>query len=191
MMYWHIGERINREVLGNQRAEYGNKLSRQWRDNYKKNSAGKDLMRKVSFEDKELSIDRTLRMTSNKYHLPNPADPLMPNLYWSNELPEFNKEKLNAIDQQCAVDTVITHTSPSFCELSSHNFLESWAAHDADLLDDVRYERQVMDQIYDYLYSKNHPLSNWYYGHFHESWHAEIDQVRYHMLDIMELREIL
>jgi hypothetical protein len=22
MMYWHIGERINREVLGNQRAEY-------------------------------------------------------------------------------------------------------------------------------------------------------------------------
>ena len=130
-------------------------------------------------------------MASNKFHLPNPADPLMPNLYWSNELPEFNKEKLNAIDQQCAVDTVITHTSPSFCELSSHNFLESWATHDADLLDDVRYERQVMDQIYDYLYSKNHPLSNWYYGHFHESWHAEIDQVRYHMLDIMELREIL
>ena len=23
MMYWHIGERINREVLDNQRAEYG------------------------------------------------------------------------------------------------------------------------------------------------------------------------
>jgi hypothetical protein len=137
------------------------------------------------------SIDRTLRMTSNKFHLPNPDDPLMPNVYWSNELPEFNKEKLNRIDQQCAIDTVITHTSPSFCELSSHNFLESWAAHDADLLDDVKYERQVMDQIYNYLYSKNHPLSNWYYGHFHESWHAEIDHVKFHMLDIMELREIL
>ena len=23
MMYWHIGERINRDVLGNERAEYG------------------------------------------------------------------------------------------------------------------------------------------------------------------------
>ena len=23
IMYWHIGERINRDVLGNQRAEYG------------------------------------------------------------------------------------------------------------------------------------------------------------------------
>jgi len=136
------------------------------------------------------SIDRTLRMTFNKYHLPNPDDPLIPNVYWSNELPEFNKVMLDRIDQQCAIDIVITHTSPSFCELSSHHFLESWAEHDVDLLDDVRYERQVMDDIYSYLYSKNHPLRYWYYGHFHESWHAEIDHVIFHMLDIMELREI-
>lgn len=26
MMYWHIGERINREVLGNHRAEYGKQI---------------------------------------------------------------------------------------------------------------------------------------------------------------------
>ena len=26
MMYWHIGERNNREVLGNQRAEYGKQI---------------------------------------------------------------------------------------------------------------------------------------------------------------------
>lgn len=26
MMYWHIGERINREVLDNQRAEYGKQI---------------------------------------------------------------------------------------------------------------------------------------------------------------------
>ena len=25
-MYWHIGERINREILGNQRAEYGRQI---------------------------------------------------------------------------------------------------------------------------------------------------------------------
>ena len=38
MMYWHIGERINREVLGNQRAEYGKKIvatvSRQLQEEY-------------------------------------------------------------------------------------------------------------------------------------------------------------
>ena len=26
IMYWHIGERINRDVLGNQRAEYGRRI---------------------------------------------------------------------------------------------------------------------------------------------------------------------
>jgi predicted nuclease of restriction endonuclease-like (RecB) superfamily len=26
MMYWHIGERVNREILGNQRAEYGKQI---------------------------------------------------------------------------------------------------------------------------------------------------------------------
>jgi len=38
MMYWHIGERINREVLDNQRAEYGKQIvatvSRQLQENY-------------------------------------------------------------------------------------------------------------------------------------------------------------
>ena len=38
LMYWHIGERINREVLGNERAEYGKQIvatvSRQLQEEY-------------------------------------------------------------------------------------------------------------------------------------------------------------
>ena len=38
LMYWHIGERINRDVLGNERAEYGKQivatLSRQLQNIY-------------------------------------------------------------------------------------------------------------------------------------------------------------
>ena len=38
LMYWHIGERINREVLGNERAEYGKQIvmtvSRQLQSEY-------------------------------------------------------------------------------------------------------------------------------------------------------------
>ena len=38
IMYWHIGERINREVLGNQRADYGKQIvasvSRQLREEF-------------------------------------------------------------------------------------------------------------------------------------------------------------
>ena len=61
---------------------------------------------------------------------------------------------------------------------------------DENLMDDVKKERKVMDDLYAYLYAKNHPLRYWYYGHYHQSWHAKIDDVMYHMLDIMELREM-
>ena len=44
-MYWNIGERINREVLDNQRAEYGNRLLRRLRNNYKKSMERKDLIK--------------------------------------------------------------------------------------------------------------------------------------------------
>ena len=90
-----------------------------------------------------------------------------------------------------AIDTVITHTSPSFCELTSHQGLHDWAIRDEDLLDDVKYERKVMDQLQAYLYAKSHPLRYWYYGHYHQSWHSEIEGVKYNMLDCMELREII
>ena len=97
---------------------------------------------------------------------------------------------MDKIDQMCAIDTVITHTSPSFCELSSHFGLLEWAERDDTLLEDVEHERKEMDSLYDYLYVKNHPLRHWFYGHFHQSWHCEIDGIIYDMIDCMELREL-
>ena len=38
--------------------------------------------------------------------------------------------------------------------------------------------------------SRDHNTYNWYYGHFHQSWHSSIDGVLFKMLDIMELAEI-
>ena len=54
MMYWHIGERINREVLGNQRAEYGKQIvatvARQLQDEYgKKGFDEKSIRRMMQF----------------------------------------------------------------------------------------------------------------------------------------------
>jgi hypothetical protein len=54
MMYWHIGERINREVLGNQRAEYGKQivatLSRQLQEEFgRKGFDEKSIRRMMQF----------------------------------------------------------------------------------------------------------------------------------------------
>ena len=136
------------------------------------------------------SIDRMWRMTLRQFHLQQPDEPLIPNVYWIDEGPTYDGLKLETINELYTIDAVITHTSPSFCELVSHQGIQNWTIHDEDLMDDVKAERNVMDQLHSYLKFKKHPLRYWYYGHFHQSWHAEIDGVTFRMLDIMELCEL-
>lgn len=117
-------------------------------------------------------------------------DPLGTNYYWSTEAPVFEEERLTQIAQHFAIDTVITHTAPSFCELQTKDKLSDWAMYDDQLLTDVAHERQAMDNIYHRLVDLHAPLAHWYYGHFHQSWHSDIDGVLFKMLDIMELSEL-
>ncbi len=146
-----------------------------------------------------ISVDRVPRikewnkkmMKVHQYSHNTPLDPTFAqNYYWENESPVYNEQLLDKINDICAIDTVITHTAPSFCELQSKLGLNSWEDEDETLIEDVEQERGVMDAIYDKLHFQNHPLSHWYYGHFHQSWHSEINEVMFRMLDIMEFSEI-
>ena len=137
-----------------------------------------------------ISVDRSYRISDLHYHQTKQDDPLSRSTYWINEYPVFSFEKVDSISEACAIDTVVTHTAPSFCELTSKSSMANWAIRDEDLIAHVKYERQVMDKLLNYLKTKHHPLRYWFYGHFHQSWHQEIDGVQYNMLDIMELREL-
>ena len=146
-----------------------------------------------------ISVDRQSRkeawercqMKIHTYsHNSTEDDHLSKNYYWPGEGPVFNKEKLSEIISQHKVDTVVTHTAPSFCELQNKNGLLQWAIYDNSLLDDVQNERETMDAIYAYLRAETETLTHWYYGHFHQSWHSSIDGVLFKMLDIMELAEL-
>ena len=110
--------------------------------------------------------------------------------YWKDEMPVYDEIALANIDNDIPIDTVITHTAPSFCELISKNGLSEWAKQDSELLSDCSKERSVMDRIFEHLKSAGHPLSHWYYGHFHQSWNSEIEGVLFSMLDIMEFKEL-
>lgn len=135
-----------------------------------------------------ISIDRTWRWSQNVIDWGEGK--LNPSLYWPDERPVYEQAKLDAINDICAIDVVITHTAPSFCELASHHFIEEWLELDENLLKDIKAERKTMDELYAYLYAHSHPLKYWYYGHFHQSWHSEIEGVQYNMLDCTELREL-
>ena len=110
--------------------------------------------------------------------------------YWPDEVPVYNKSLLNEIGKELKIDTVITHTAPSFCELIAKDGISEWAEWDDNLFADIDKERKTIDQIFNHLKSDGHPVSHWYYGHFHRSWTSEIEGVLFSMLDIMEFKEI-
>ena len=111
-------------------------------------------------------------------------------VWWPDETPVFNEDAIAFIPIELPVDTVVSHTSPSFCELNSHRGLQSWAAMDPTLIEDVTRERAVMDKVFKALKANEHPFDKWYYGHFHQSWTGRRENVLFSMLDIEEFKEI-
>ena len=102
----------------------------------------------------------------------------------------YNESLLNEIGKNFQINTVITHTAPSFCELIAKDGISEWAEWDDNLFADIDKERKTIDQIFNHLKSDGHPVSHWYYGHFHRSWTSEIEGVLFSMLDIMEFKEV-
>lgn len=136
-----------------------------------------------------ISVDRDWRMTSEKHHT-CPKDLLQPDVYWPKEAPVFDKDNLDALNHKHAIDTVISHSAPSFCELSSKTNLEDWFKVDPLLPKDLQRERETMDNVLKYLKANGHPLKYWYYGHFHQSWNRVIEGVKYNMLNCMEFKKL-
>jgi UDP-2,3-diacylglucosamine pyrophosphatase LpxH len=137
--------------------------------------------RKSAWEKKQKELSRYTHHSDSK-------EILSPNYYWQDEAPVFSESLLSRILAEQAIDTVITHTAPSFCELQSKPGIESWSKADSELLDDIQHERYTMDVIYERI--KGHNVTRWCYGHFHQSWHSSIEGIMFKMLDIMELYEI-
>lgn len=139
-----------------------------------------------------ISIDRQCRMDEwkgkQKYLTTEGTvtDALARNVYWKNEAPLYDEKKMEVICSQFSIDTVITHTAPSFCELFTKESLRHWIQNDDTLLDDVKVERTTMDKLHERLVRDHHPVSHWFYGHFHQSWHSSINGMLFRMLDIME-----
>lgn len=140
-----------------------------------------------------ISIDRNYRIAAwSNACLSNMKpvvqnDVLAPNYYWSKEYPVLNSQLLDQVLSEQTIDVVITHSAPSFCELKSKLGSNGWMVDD-ELYSDIKYERAVMDKLYEKL--KGTSVTHWCYGHFHQSWHSSIDGILFKMLDIMELFEV-
>ena len=132
-----------------------------------------------------VSIDRASRLAvDSRPHSSRTAS------YWEDEMPYYDDKALADINANYKVNVVVTHSSPSFCELITKDGLMSWARRDDALLEDCEQERAIFVKIFDSLIAAGQPVTHWFYGHFHQSWSSIIHEVLFSMLDIMELKEL-
>ena len=145
-----------------------------------------------------ISIDRVPRKEKWKLyyhryreflHIPDNSS-FARNFYWNDEPPVYDETLLEVVGKKYSIDIVISHTAPSFCEKISKSMVEHFAQSDPTLLKDVQTERETMDAFFYKLTADGHPVGNWFYGHFHQSWNADISGVRFKMLDILEFVSI-
>lgn len=80
--------------------------------------------------------------------------------------------------------------APSFCFPTTKSGIEGWLEQDNTLSADLDYEGKVMDEIYEHLKVDNHPLSTWFYAHFHASKVEYISGIRFQLLNILELMQV-
>lgn len=135
-----------------------------------------------------VSVDRLPRMEENarRREIRSSFNPL----WWEDEAPVFDYDAIAFLPKDTRIDTVVSHTCPSFCWPEEKRELQSWAVLDPALIDDVEKERQTMDEVFNALVSTGHPLERWYYGHYHRSWTGRREDVLFSMLDEGEFKEI-
>jgi len=142
-----------------------------------------------------VSIDRTFRMAKMqqdavkyaRFHgcSMTEAKQNAPKCYWPNEMPAFDSEALDAMrDAGVRIDIVCTHTSPSFAEPHTKDGISCWLREDTTLDEDIRTERETMDQLWNCLRKDGHPLHTWCYGHYHYHHAEELDGVNFRLLDM-------
>lgn len=138
-----------------------------------------------------VSIDRLWRKATyknaldvRKLYLPeSEAIRITHRSYWEDEAPVYKKQKLQNIIKKVSINIVCTHTAPSFCPENTFDSIKSWLASDPSLEEDLRKERKVMDNIYQFLINNSQPLTHWFYGHFHQSAEVQDNNVIFTLLD--------
>jgi Icc-related predicted phosphoesterase len=123
-----------------------------------------------------ISIDRTNR-------IPNKS-------YWNKEIVKNLTDNLKKeIIEYDHIDIIATHNAPTFIppvnkSINEQGYMvENWSFYDKTLKQDVWNDRQTLNKFYDFII-KHHNIQYWFYGHFHNSYYTEYNNIKFIGLDM-------
>lgn len=133
-----------------------------------------------------ISVDRNYRKEAMRLDKVKHKD-VRP-LYWEDESVIFDEIALNEVCK-AGIDTVVTHTCPSFCYPTTKSGIGSYLLKDEHLENELSQERALMDKIFERIVAEN-SLQSWYYAHFHDSRTEFINNIKFCLLGINEIKEV-
>lgn len=113
----------------------------------------------------------------------------IPKIYWGNEYLMYDYDLFDVVkiinSASLKIDTICTHTAPSFCYPTDNSNINGFLEKDKSLGLQIKEERNKLDNLYKLLIKNGHNIENWYYGHFHGHNVEIIDNVKYTLLDMV------
>lgn len=103
-------------------------------------------------------------------------------LYWPDEIPVYNEPVIDSLT--CQIDTVCSHVAPNEFVPLPGPFAREWFRVDVGLINDCAIERQTMSNVLTRLLENQHPLTKWYYGHYHFYQTNTVGSVETNLLDM-------
>lgn len=132
-----------------------------------------------------ISVDRSYRKEAMRIDKVKRKD--VKQLYWEDEPVLFDEI---ALEEACkeTIDIVVTHTSPSFCYPTTKHGIGNYLLKDENLESELSQERALMDKLFERISTKNPCLQSWYYAHFHDSHTEFINNIKFCLLGINEIK---
>lgn len=107
--------------------------------------------------------------------------------YWPEERPVYDSKAIDALT--CQIDVVCSHVAPF--EFPPHTSVPArYLEKDPQLKRDCAEERNVFSKILRKLIKNGHPLSQWYYGHYHRYDVSEYRGIKTVLLDMARDRNL-
>jgi len=100
--------------------------------------------------------------------------------YWVDEAFVLCEEKLKDIRD---IDVVVTHSAPAFCYPFIKSGMDKWIKYDPALKQECDNERNDHSKMHEILV-RNNTIAHWFYGHYHESHHENINGTEFRLLGL-------